>query len=145
MYPIHGFKRRTADKYNPRLDQEGQSGEHDSLIRSFNTHSNHAILHAIKTGVDIISMSFSFEDEEPEIHQAIQQAMSKADTSILLFAAASNNRALRIEPIGYPAWDADHIMCVSSSTVDDEKSVFSPRGIIGRPNFSVIGEDDEAA
>ena len=90
-------------------------------------------------------MSFSFEDEEPEIHQAIQQAISKADKPILLFAAASNNRAMRIEPIGYPARDADHIICVNSSTVDDEKSVFSPRGITGRPNFSVIGEDIEAA
>lgn len=62
-----------------------------------------------------------------------------------MFAAASNNRALRTKPIGYPARVIDRVICVNSSTAQDEKSSFSPQGQPGWANISVIGENVHGA
>lgn len=86
-------------------------------------------------------MSFAFEDEEPEIKEALNNTSNR----VLMFAAASNNRALRREPIGYPARVSDRVICVNSSTINDERSNFSPKGIPGHLNFSVVGENVKAA
>lgn len=98
-------------------------------------------MYAIDKNVDIISMSFAFEDEEPEI----KEALNNANNRVLMFAAASNNRALKKEPIGYPARVSDRVICVNSSTINNQRSRFSPKGIPGLLNFSVVGEDVEAA
>ncbi|KAF3928375.1 hypothetical protein ABW21_db0206353 [Orbilia brochopaga] len=105
-----------------------------------------AIYYAIETlDVDIISMSFAFEQVESDIKDALYNAKSKTSKNVLMFAAASNNRALKAEPIGYPARATDRVICVNSSTANDERSSFSPPGEPGLPNFSVVGEDVEAA
>jgi len=102
-----------------------------------------AIYHAVKVWkVDIIVMSFSFEDDEPEIDPALHYAAGKR---VLLFAAASNNRANRDNSIGYPARAEDLVFCINSSNGQDERSRFSPHARAGRLNFSVVGECLKAA
>ncbi|KAE8326053.1 peptidase S8/S53 domain-containing protein [Aspergillus sergii] len=46
-----------------------------------------------KWNVDIISMSFGYAEDQPNISRAIRKAMYKRDGSILFFAAASNSGA----------------------------------------------------
>ncbi|KAH6976457.1 peptidase S8/S53 domain-containing protein [Ilyonectria sp. MPI-CAGE-AT-0026] len=108
--------------------------------------TSQAIYHAIETlDVDIISMSFAFEEEELAIKDALYNAKKKSLKPVLMFAAASNNRALQNQPIGYPARVNDRVICVNSSTIQDEKSSFSPHGIPGWPNLSAVGENVLAA
>ncbi|KAF8847589.1 subtilisin-like protein [Acephala macrosclerotiorum] len=127
VYPMRVFKTMAADKSTPEL-------------------INKAIHHAIDIwDVDIISMSFSFHEEELKIRQALEFVASRTNKPVLLFAAASNNRGLLRHRIGYPARDTDHVICVNSSKAPDRKSDFSPAGLSGRPNISVVGEDVEAA
>lgn len=94
--------------------------------------------------VDIISMSFAFRGEQSDIDKAIRAAQ-KREKGVLMFAAASNNTALEMEPVGYPATFTSCVICINSSTADGEKSKFSPDGVNGQPNFSAIGENINAA
>jgi len=63
----------------------------------------------------------------------------------LFFAAASNNSSLKKNPIGFPGRMTDDVICVFSSSINGQPSVFSPKGRPDEPNFSVIGENIEAA
>lgn len=92
--------------------------------------------------VNIISMSFAFEDDIPEIQSAIRHATSQ---NVLVFAAASNNNGNRTNPIGFPARVREHVICINSSSSQNHKSNFSPSGAEWRRNFSVVGEGLEAA
>src|SRR5271156_5432039 len=92
--------------------------------------------------VNIISMSFAFDDEIPEIQEAMRYATFK---NVLLFAAASNNNGNKTIPIGYPARVRDHVICINSSSSQNHRSTFSPSGRKDRKNFSVVGEGLEAA
>ena len=87
-------------------------------------------------------MSFAFLEEIENIQTAIKNASFK---NVLMFAAASNNRHNKENPIGYPARVWDHVICVNSTDGRDNKSAFSPKGEAGRDNFSVVGERVEAA
>ncbi|KIW24548.1 uncharacterized protein PV07_10257 [Cladophialophora immunda] len=101
-----------------------------------------AIRHAVdKWNVDIISMSFAFEELDVGILNAIHHAV---DCGVLLFAAASNNRAERRNPIGYPARE-ENVICVNSTDDQGNKSTFSPEGVERDYNFAVLGENLEAA
>ncbi|KAL7815162.1 subtilisin-like protein [Trichoderma gracile] len=110
-----------------------------------------AIRYAIKERVDIISMSLVFEQEEKAVKGALREVMTKIGEQedvpkpVLIFAAASNNKALNHYPIGYPAREWEKVICVNSSTKNDEKSSFSPHGEIGAANLSAIGENIYAA
>lgn len=128
LYPMRVFRTSTREASTPGLIKQ-------------------AIFHAIETwDVDIISMSFAFEQEEVAIKEALYHAKSRvSQKNVLMFAAASNNRSLRVEPIGYPARAMDRVICVNSSTVDMKRSSFSPKGIPGQPNLSVVGENVDAA
>ena len=87
-------------------------------------------------------MSFTFEEDQPEIEPVLEYATSKG---VLLFAAASNNRANENNPIGYPARVRSRVFCINSSDGQGTKSRFSPRGQADRDNFSVVGEGLMAA
>ncbi|KAJ6447116.1 subtilase family domain-containing protein [Purpureocillium lavendulum] len=128
LYPMRVFRTSKREDCTPNLIKQ-------------------AIYHAIEIwDVDIISMSFAFEEEEADIKEALRNAKSKAsDKNALMFAAASNNRALRINPVGYPARAINRVICVNSSTVHDRPSDFSPEGQPGQPNLSAVGENVEAA
>ncbi|KAL6872221.1 subtilisin-like protein [Trichoderma longibrachiatum] len=110
-----------------------------------------AICYAIKEGVDIISMSLVFDREEKAVKGALGEVMTKlgeradAPKPVLLFAAASNNRALDLNRIGYPAREWEKVICVNCSTKYDEKSNFSPHGETGAANLSAIGENIKVA
>ncbi|KAH7139510.1 hypothetical protein B0J11DRAFT_575419 [Dendryphion nanum] len=122
LFPIRVFRNRRSEMSTPSLIKKG-------------------IEYAINKGVDIISMSFAFEDECHDIKEALDMASS----SILMFAAASNYRHLNRDPIGYPARVSNRVICVHSSSINNKRSIFSPKGIPGHPNFSVVGENVEAA
>jgi subtilisin family serine protease len=94
-----------------------------------------------KWNVDIISMSFAFEEPDSGILKAINHAV---DCGVLLFAAASNNRAGRRNPIGYPAREVN-VICVNSTDDQGNKSTFSPEGVERDYNFAILGENLEAA
>ncbi|KAL7968720.1 hypothetical protein HDV63DRAFT_411366 [Trichoderma sp. SZMC 28014] len=127
VYPLRVFRSSKREDATPELVKE-------------------ALVYAIETlDVDIISMSFSFEEDEPAIKEALYYARPKSLRPVLMFAAASNNRALRTKPIGYPARVIDRVICVNSSTAQDEKSSFSPQGQPGWANISVIGENVHGA
>lgn len=88
-------------------------------------------------------MSFAFRNHETKIEDAIEDAQKKKP--VLVFAAASNNTALQNEPVGFPARCDDYVICINSSTASDIKSTFSPAGVGGQANLSVVGEDIWAA
>ncbi|KAJ0127293.1 hypothetical protein HZ326_29599, partial [Fusarium oxysporum f. sp. albedinis] len=148
VYPLRVFRSNKREAITPTLIKDvHKSIEYSSLGMEYKLIiTSQAIYYAIeKLEVDIISMSFAFEEEELSIKHALYNAKKKSLEPVLMFAAASNNRALQGVPIGYPARVNDRVICVNSSTVQDEKSSFSPHGILGWPNLSVIGENVLAA
>jgi hypothetical protein len=64
--------------------------------------------------VDIISMSFGFDDEPADIREAIKAATR---SNILLFAAASNhgNTKPHQQAIAFPARWSEHVFCVNAT------------------------------
>ena len=84
------------------------------------------IQHAIQAwDVDIVSMSFAFEDNEPEIEDAIRKgSMYRSHKQVLFFAAASNNSTLKRTPISFPGRMTDSVICVFSSTINGQRSDF---------------------
>lgn len=152
VYPLKVFRSSKRETITPTLIKEVRTGL-SCLCRASRTyvHITKAIYFTIETlDVDIISMSFAFEEEE-DIKEALYHAKSKAETEtkvskpVLMLAAASNNRVLRLQPIGYPARVNDRVLCVNFSTAGDQQSSFSPHGVVGFPNLSAIGENVETA
>lgn len=106
-----------------------------------------AIRYAIEEwDIDIVSMSIAFDDNHKVIEDAINHSCNiKSRKQVLYFAAASNNRVLENEPIGFPGRMKDRVTCVFSSDIYGQRSDFSPEGLRSQPNFSVTGENIEAA
>lgn len=94
-----------------------------------------AIAWAIENEVDIISMSFGWENEQEEVDKQIDLARSKG---ILLFAAASNNGDLGTG--SYPA-SKHAVYCVYSCSGFGAKSTFNPRSSKPEKSFMFPGED----
>ncbi|KAL7969170.1 subtilisin-like protein [Trichoderma sp. SZMC 28014] len=98
-----------------------------------------AIEHAVEEWkVDIVSMSFSFNEEQPQIKIAIENAL-KGQHRVLFLAAASNFSYSGQFPIGYPA-RYKQVLCVNSATPQGEKSKFSPAPRDRECDYSVLGE-----
>jgi hypothetical protein len=91
-------------------------------------------------------MSFAFDETDPDIQDALDRTINETSKKrVLVFAAASNNSSLKKEPIGFPARMTERVISVFSSTVNEFRSEFSPKGLNHQPNFSVPGENVEAA
>ncbi|KLU90805.1 hypothetical protein MAPG_10656 [Magnaporthiopsis poae ATCC 64411] len=102
-----------------------------------------AIDHAVNNWkVDIVSMSFAFDNPHGEIEEAISKAQG-AEKKVLFLAAASNYRDLDRLPVGFPA-NNSNVIAVFSHTLNRNRSEFSPMRS-GRDNFSVLGEQLTAA
>lgn len=98
--------------------------------------------HALEVwNVDIISLSFAFWEEDPDIQNTIRKATRKP---VLVFAAASNNSADKPHPRGYPARESD-VICVHSTDDQGNQSKFSPAGMERSFNFAILGENLNAA
>ncbi len=101
-----------------------------------------AIMRAVDDwGVDIISLSFAFDEPNEEVSDAISYAVYK---KVLIFAAASNNSGNKRVCTGYPARE-DGVICVYSTDDQNNKSYFSPKGRERSYNFAILGENLEAA
>jgi subtilisin family serine protease len=91
--------------------------------------------------VDIISMSFGFEQDIEDIKRAISIAYANG---ILVFASASNNRQL-VEgfPISFPASMPFGVFCINANNpgANPRWSDFNPRILKRRDNFCAVGED----
>jgi subtilisin family serine protease len=91
--------------------------------------------------VDIISMSFGFEETIPEIKRAIIRASAEG---ILVFAAASNDRQLVDSfPISFPASMRFGVFCINAHSPGSNPRWWgsNPRILKGRDNFCIVGED----
>lgn len=87
--------------------------------------------------VDIISMSFGYEKEQPEIEKQLKRADNH---NILVFAAASNDGASKPINIAWPA-RATNVMCVNSATGEGNNSGFNPPMDPKKWNFAMLGEE----
>lgn len=91
--------------------------------------------------VDIISISFGFNETVHSIENELKEAMNK---NILVFAAASNDRQLDADgyPITFPA-RMEGVFCINSHTADTNSkwSHFNPNAMDRRDNFSTVGEN----
>ncbi|KAL6399874.1 hypothetical protein AUP68_17283 [Ilyonectria robusta] len=82
-----------------------------------------AIRHAVdKWKVDIIVMSFGFEEEEETLSESINYA---AHNNVLMFAAASNDGKNRPDGVAWPARDMN-VICVHSAEGYGTPSTFTP-------------------
>ncbi|KAH7127826.1 peptidase S8/S53 domain-containing protein [Dactylonectria estremocensis] len=82
-----------------------------------------AIRHAVdEWNVDIIVMSFGFEDEQNPLSDSVNYA---AQNNVLMFAAASNDGKNRPEEVAWPARDI-HVICVHSAEGYGTPSTFTP-------------------
>jgi hypothetical protein len=86
-------------------------------------------------------MSFTFYNVDERIRDALRYATSKR---VLLFAAASNDRLLERNPIGFPASETN-VFCIFSERLPALRSDFSPEGEESATNFSLLGENVEGA
>jgi hypothetical protein len=91
--------------------------------------------------VDMISMSFGFQQGMPSIQRAINRAVSD-DRNVIVFAAASNDASNSDR--AYPA-SHDRVICVHSADGHGNRSLFNPTAREGSDNFCVVGENVEAA
>jgi tetratricopeptide (TPR) repeat protein len=99
-------------------------------------HVAKAIKWAIEHEVDIISMSFGWEFEKPEVSRQIDLARGKG---ILLFAAASNDGPSAPESGVYPA-SHHSVYCIYSCSGSGERSGFNPRVPKNATGFMLPGE-----
>jgi len=100
---------------------------------------NAKILQAIRYAVDswhvdIISMSFAFEEIHPALEDAIRYAVYR---ETIIFAAASGSPGSK--KIAYPA-RAESVICINSADLYGNPSKFNPRPAHNRDNFSILGE-----
>ena len=100
-------------------------------------HVAKAIKWAIDQKVDIISMSFGWEHEKPEVSEQIDRAKGKG---ILLFAAASNDGGFAPEHGVYPG-SHPLVYCIYSCDKFGKCSNFSPGFTNNAGNFMFPGED----
>lgn len=100
-------------------------------------HVAKAIAWAIEQEVDIISMSFGWKHEKPEVSKQIDLARGKG---ILLFAAASNDGPFTPE---YGAYPASHhsVYCIYSCGGSGKSSEFNPPVTKFAASFMLPGED----
>ncbi|KAH7176810.1 peptidase S8/S53 domain-containing protein [Dactylonectria macrodidyma] len=95
-----------------------------------------AIRHAVdEWKVDIIVMSFGFEDEQEPLSESVNYA---ARNNVLMFAAASNDGKNRPEEVAWPARDM-HVICVHSAEGFGTPSTFTP-GPQDNQKIMVLGE-----
>lgn len=85
--------------------------------------------------VDIIVMSFGFEEEQQSIRDAIEHA---AREGVLIFAAASNDGHNNAYGAAWPA-RAKEVICVHSGTVYGRPSEYTPGPRDGQ-RIMVLGE-----
>ncbi|KAL5346365.1 hypothetical protein ACLOAV_008635 [Pseudogymnoascus australis] len=116
--------------------------EHGSIVEFDNNKSAivKAIKWAIEERVDIISMSFGYRAEVPEIKAALRKAFHKG---IILIAAASNSGVNPRFPISFPA-NMRQVICMHST---DGYGNPSPRNPSAIPdcNLGILGEAVAAA
>ncbi|KAI9662763.1 MAG: hypothetical protein M1829_006158 [Trizodia sp. TS-e1964] len=125
-----------ADIFVARVSKSGDLENPDYIAN--------AISHAISAkddgwGVDIISMSFGFSPDAPNlgtIRAAISAAYAKR---VVMFAAARNSGGNT--GIAYPA-NQDEVICINSTDGYGNKSLFNPTPRLGR-NLSILGQDIE--
>src|ERR1700730_11826928 len=83
-----------------------------------------AIGHAVvEWNVDVISMSFTLngtEEDQHEVKAAIKPAY-QIKPSILMFAAASNNKHVEKMDIGFPARIGQYVICINSHRGDSDQ------------------------
>ncbi|KAF4626074.1 hypothetical protein G7Y89_g12089 [Cudoniella acicularis] len=102
-----------------------------------------AIDYAVKSNVDIISMSFGFPTCDIDGYDKLEAAIMKAySKDILLFAAASNSGANLDR--AYPARD-QNVICIHSTDANGNRSRFSPTAVSNEINLATIGEAVESA
>jgi subtilisin family serine protease len=95
-----------------------------------------ALNHAVdKWNVDIISMSFGYQQVHPGIRRAIKHAYHKGK---IMFAAASNEGVTNVGP-SLPA-RMHEVICVNSAVGWGAPSRFNPPAKTNQDNFSVLGE-----
>lgn len=97
-----------------------------------------AIRWAIGQRVDIINMSFGYEDRIDDIDDAIKEAVRQ---DIIIFAAAANHGARN--KIAWPA-KSSHVICVHASDGFGSSSTFTPASSDGMLNFAILGEAVES-
>jgi hypothetical protein len=96
-----------------------------------------AIQWAIDKEVDIINLSFGFDDSDQTVHSALKKAQSKR---ILIFAAMANGGVH--EKAAWPAKSDLAIGIHSCVDLGARSSTFTPKPVTSPPNynFMVIGE-----
>lgn len=114
-----------ANIVHPRV--RGQKSEHVVA----------ALKWAIDEKVDIISMSFGWDQVKRDVDVQIDRARQRG---ILLFAAASNDADFAPEYGPFPAFQPT-VFCVYSCKATGDRSAFNPRPSKHKINFMLPGED----
>jgi hypothetical protein len=119
-----------AELYIANVVQPNKAGQKPGHVAA-------AIAWAIDQQVDIISISFGWESEKPEVEEQVDRARRKG---ILIFAAASNDGDFTPDHGVYPA--SDHsVYCIYSCRGFGNSSDFNPRYTKDAVNFMFPGED----
>jgi subtilisin family serine protease len=85
-----------------------------------------AIEDAIKAGVDIINMSFGWDQEFGEGHEQLRTALRKcSENDVLVFAATSNDDLESESGMAYPARD-DRVIAIDAASARGEWLPFNP-------------------
>jgi hypothetical protein len=118
-----------AELYIANVVQPNKAGQKPGHVAA-------AICWAIDQKVDIISISFGWESEKPEVEEQINRARQKG---ILIFAAASNDGDFTPDHGVYPA--SDHsVYCIYSCRGLGNPSPANPRYTKDAVNFMFPGE-----
>jgi subtilisin family serine protease len=83
-------------------------------------------------------MSFGFEREVSQVHDAIVYAYSKG---VVMLAATSNDGNRHLTHIAYPASQVGLVICINSARPSGARSEFNPPPATNRDNFSILGEN----
>jgi hypothetical protein len=119
-----------AELYVANVVQRKKKGQESQHVAK-------AIKWAIEQQVDVISMSFGWDHEMPEVGEQIDRARAKG---ILLFAAASNDGDFTPKHGVYPA--SHHLVyCIYSCRGLGNSSEFNPRFTDDAAKFMFPGED----
>jgi subtilisin family serine protease len=85
-----------------------------------------AIEDAVKAGVDIINMSFGWDQESGEGHEQLRAALRKcSQNDVLVFAATSNDDLESESGMAYPARD-DRVIAIDAASARGEWLPFNP-------------------
>jgi hypothetical protein len=118
-----------AELYVANVVKRGKEGQEARHVAK-------AIEWAIEQQVDIISMSFGWKHEKPEVSKQIDFARGKG---ILLFAAASNDGGFTPRHGVFPA-SHHSVYCIYSCRGDGVSSEFNPPATKTAANFMLPGE-----